>query len=81
MGPTLIGEDIAWPPPHEFKRSKELREFGEDWFKVLQGLLDEEKITTHPLKIMSGALEDVLVGMETVKAGKVSDKKLVYRLV
>ena len=30
---------------------------------------------------MSGTLEDVLVGMETVKAGKVSGKKLVYRLV
>lgn len=81
MGPTLIGEDITWPPPHDFKGSKELREFGEDWFKVLQGLLDEGKITTHPLNIMSGTLEDVLVGMETVKAGNVSAKKLVYRLV
>ena len=81
LGPTMLGKDIAWPPPHEIKGSKELREFGGEWFKVLQWLLDEGKIRTHPLKVLDGTFEDVLRGMETVKAGKVWGEKLVYSLV
>ena len=80
MGPVMIGKDIAWPPPHRFEGSKELRQFGEDWFQVLQWLLDEGRIKTHPLNVSTGGLQGVLSGLERVKAGKVAGEKLVYSL-
>lgn len=81
LGPTMLGKDIAWPPPHEIKGSKELRDFGESWLAVVQRLLDEGKIRVHPLKIMEGDFQDVLQGIETVRTGKMSGQKLVYSLV
>ncbi len=80
MGPVMIGKDIAWPPPHRFEGNKELRRFGEEWFQVLQWLLDEGRIRTHPLNVSTGGLAGVLDGLERVKAGKVAGEKLVYSL-
>lgn len=80
MGPVMIGKDIRWPPPHRFEGSKELRDFGEEWFRVLQGLLDEGRIRSHPLNVCGGGLEGVLGGLERVRAGKVTGEKLVYSL-
>lgn len=81
LGPTMLGKDIAWPAPHGRPGSPELRTFGEEWFGVVQGLMDEGKIRNHPLQVMAGGFEDVLRGMARVKAGTVSGVKLVYNLV
>lgn len=80
MGPVMIGKEIAWPPPHRFEGNAALREFGEEWFRVLQGLLDEGRIKTHPLNVTEGGFGEVLKGLERVRAGKVAGEKLVYRL-
>ena len=80
MGPVMIGKEIAWPAPHRFEGSEELRRFGEEWFEVLQWLLDEGSIRTHPLNVSTGGLPGVLNGLERVKAGKVAGEKLVYSL-
>lgn len=81
MGPVMIGKEIAWPPPHRFEANKELRQFGEDWFNLLQDLLNEGKIRSHPLYVSVGGFKDVLNGLDKVKAGKVVGEKLVYNLV
>ena len=80
MGPVMIGKDIKWPPPHQFKGSQELRLFGEEWFRELQWLLDGGRIRTHPLNVCGGGFEGVLDGLERVRAGKVAGEKLVYGL-
>ncbi len=81
LGPTMLGKDIAWPAPHGGQGSDDFRKFGEEWTNVLQRLLDEGKIKSHPLKVIKGDFHDVRQGMETVKAGKVSGVKLVYSLI
>lgn len=81
LGPTMLGKDIAWPAPHAIKGSPELRDFGEAWLQVVQGLLDEGQVRGHPLQVLEGGFQDVLRGMETVKAGKLSGQKLAYNLV
>ena len=81
MGPVMIGKEIAWPPPHRFEGSRELRLFGEEWFQVLQWLLEEGRIRSHPLNVSRGGLNGVLDGLDKVKAGKVAGEKLVYRVL
>lgn len=47
---------------------------------VMQALLDEGKIKSHPVSVGMGGLDGVLGGLEELKGGKVSGKKLVYRI-
>ena len=43
-------------------------------------LLAEKKIKVHPVDVRPGGLKGVLEGMEEMRQGKVSGKKLVYRV-
>lgn len=48
------------------------------WFGVFQRLLDEGRLKTHPVQVLDGeGLEVVLKGLDLLKTGSVSGKKLV----
>ncbi|KAL1618823.1 putative secondary metabolism biosynthetic enzyme [Neofusicoccum ribis] len=79
LGITMLGKDIAWPPPYGRAGSEEARSFGAGWAGELQALLEAGKIRPHPLRAKEGAgWEDVLGGLTEVKEGKVSGEKLVF---
>jgi NADPH:quinone reductase-like Zn-dependent oxidoreductase len=76
---TMFGEDFQkygddWPA------SKEDYEFAKMWMGLTEKLVAEGKIKPHPKKVVSGGLEAIPKGMESLKAEKVRGEKLVYPL-
>jgi hypothetical protein len=80
LGPSIFGEEIKWPPPYGRPGSSEAVDFATRYFKVLQTLLDEGKLKSHPLRVLHGDFATVLEGMELLKSGTISGEKIVIRL-
>ncbi|KAF2635624.1 oxidoreductase-like protein [Massarina eburnea CBS 473.64] len=76
---TSLGEEFhglggVW------KASKEDYDYGVKFWKVAQELINQGKIRTHPTEVRSGGLEAIPQGLQDLKDGKVSGKKLVYKI-
>ncbi|KAF2814773.1 putative zinc-binding oxidoreductase ToxD [Mytilinidion resinicola] len=63
-----------------FEASEEDFEFMKMWCKVAEGLIAEGKIKIHRMDVRDGGLEGVFRGILEMKEGKVSGKKLIYKL-
>ncbi|EAW08949.1 zinc-binding alcohol dehydrogenase family protein [Aspergillus clavatus NRRL 1] len=82
LGPTLLGKKLSWPEP--FGRpggDQESRKFGFEWFGLVQELLNEGKLKTHPHRVVGDSLAGALDGLELLRNKKVSGQKLVCRVV
>ena len=66
---------------HEFPAVPEDYEYGVWFRKIVQGLLDEGKIVPHPCDVKEGSLNGVLAGLDELRQGIVSGKKLVYEIL
>lgn len=55
-------------------------EFAKKFFGLTEKLLAEGKLKTHPELVGEGGLEGALKGMKDMKDGKVSGKKLAFRV-
>lgn len=80
LGPVLVGRPIGWPAPYTRPAMPEMAEFRVRWFKTLQDLYDKRLLRPHPLVVRDGGLDGVLRGIQEVRDGKLSGKKLVYTL-
>ncbi|KIW95722.1 uncharacterized protein Z519_04307 [Cladophialophora bantiana CBS 173.52] len=80
LGPSLFGEGCVWPEPYARPPSKELLQYGERLWAVAQRLLDEGCLKHHPVRLLKGGLEQVLVGMEMVRRGDLKGEKCVVKL-
>lgn len=81
LGYTIFGEAFEKGfGPGEFPAKPEDYEFGKKFWKLAEGLLAEGKFKVHRPDVRSGGLEDVLDGLEELRLGKVSGKKLVYKI-
>ncbi|KUJ08491.1 putative zinc-binding oxidoreductase ToxD [Mollisia scopiformis] len=74
---TLFGEDFFkygknWPA------SKEDYEFGKKWMNLTEKLVAEGKLKPHSKRVGSGGFDGILKGMDDLRAGKLSGKKMVY---
>jgi D-arabinose 1-dehydrogenase-like Zn-dependent alcohol dehydrogenase len=54
-------------------------EFCRDFVPIVERLVAEGKVKPHRLEVRGG-LGDINAGLKELKAGKVSGKKLVYRI-
>lgn len=54
------------------------RDFSSRFFDVAQELLAQGKVRPHQVSVGEGGLRGVLEGLELLRAGKVSGRKLVY---
>ncbi|EAQ88415.1 hypothetical protein CHGG_05034 [Chaetomium globosum CBS 148.51] len=81
LGYTILGEEIK-KGGRDIPAIPEDYEFGKKFWEVSSGLLAEGKIKPARTDVNRGGkgLEGVLVGLEELKAGKVSGVKLVYTL-
>jgi len=68
------------PDGPEIPASKDDLEFATMFWDLSAKLLGEGKVKPHPVDVRAGGLKGVLEGMEDMKNGKVSGKKLVYRV-
>ncbi|KAF4535868.1 Zinc-binding oxidoreductase protein [Lasiodiplodia theobromae] len=66
--------------PGNFPASKEDYEFGKMFWKLTEELLAKGQFKVHNPDVRTGGLEGVLEGLEELRQGKVSGKKLVYKL-
>jgi hypothetical protein len=79
LGYTVTGEMFRykgedWPAiPEDFERAV-------GFSKLAEALLAQDRFKAHPLRVCPGGLGGVLSGMQEMKEGKVSGKKLVYRI-
>lgn len=76
---TVFGEAYT-KGGRETPASPEDLEFGKKWYAIVEKLLAEGKLKTHPEKIGERGLEGALQGMQDMKEDKVSGQKLVYRV-
>ncbi|GIK04394.1 hypothetical protein Aspvir_008477 [Aspergillus viridinutans] len=81
LGPSIFGDGSTWPTPYGRPPSEEIRAYGKKLWAVAQKLVDDGKLRHHPVRILEGGLDQVLVGMELVRSGKLSGEKCVVRLV
>lgn len=77
MAPEVYGSEIKLSRGYERPSNAENQNLAVRLFKVLQRLLDEGKLIAHPTQIVEGGLDGVLAGLELLKSGSVSGKKLV----
>jgi hypothetical protein len=77
LGYTVLGQAVSWPEPFTREADEELREFGVDWFRTVQRLLDEGTIKPHPIKIVNGGFEGVADRLELLRQKQVSGHKLI----
>jgi NADPH:quinone reductase-like Zn-dependent oxidoreductase len=75
LGYTAFGENFS----DKYPASQTDFEFSVKFWKVAADLLNEGKIKPHPTEVRGG-LEDIPQGLKDLKDGKVSGKKLVYRI-
>ncbi|GAB1197711.1 hypothetical protein APSETT444_007014 [Aspergillus pseudonomiae] len=79
LGPTIFGEGSTWPAPYGRPGSEEDQAFGEELWRVVAKLVEDEKLVHHPLQVMLGGFEEIKQGMELVRTGKLSGEKIVVR--
>ncbi|KAI0388677.1 GroES-like protein [Xylariaceae sp. FL0594] len=79
---SLFGRDISWKEPYGRAKDLELGDFGRDWFRCVQGMLDRGEIHPHPLRTQHKrqGFEGILDGVDLLKQRAVSGEKLVYRI-
>ena len=80
LGPTLLGKRIGWSPPFEREENLEIREFTLEWFGVVQTLLEQNKLRTHPIRVLEGGFGEALHGLQLLREKQVSGEKLVCKV-
>ena len=81
MGPAIIGRGVLLPEPYGVPPDPELHEWSKRFYRSLQKLVDEEKLKPLPMQVLQPpGFDNVLRGLELLKANKVSGKKLIVPL-
>ncbi|KAI0508527.1 putative zinc-binding oxidoreductase ToxD [Xylaria bambusicola] len=76
---TVNGEAFDKGTTHVSAAPEDL-EFGKRFWELATELFAKKLITTHPSMICEGGLQGVIDGLDMLRAGKISRKKLVYRV-
>ncbi|KAK3385180.1 chaperonin 10-like protein [Podospora didyma] len=81
MGPAIIGRGVILPDPYGVPPDPELHEWSKRFYRSLQRLVDEKKLRPLPSQVLQPAgFDTILNGLELLKSGRVSGKKLVVPL-
>lgn len=75
---TAVGE--AFHKFVDFPANREDYESASKFFGVFQQLLGEGKVLPHPVEVREGGMEGIPMGLNDLKKGRISAKKLVYRI-
>lgn len=79
LGYTIAGEGFTIRG-NEIPAKPQDYEFGKKWWSVAEKLLCEGKVKPHRVEVRPNGLDGILSGLDDLKNGKVSGKKLVYRI-
>jgi aspyridone synthetase trans-acting enoyl reductase len=81
MAPLMFGNKIAMGE-YSFEVDEEAREFARWWFALVERLVSDGSIRSHPVNVVDEGdwTKSVLSGLERLKTGSVSGQKLVVSL-
>ncbi|KAI0179685.1 putative zinc-binding dehydrogenase family oxidoreductase [Hypoxylon sp. FL1284] len=77
MAPEVFGKEVKLSGGYERAASEAKHQMAVRMFAIIQKLLDEGKLKTHPIQMLEPGFEGVLEGLALLKSGSVSGKKLV----
>lgn len=75
-----LGEDVPLSRGYESRGDPEKFAFAAKFFPMFQRLLDEGTLKAHPVELFGTGLSSILQGLQSLKSGSVSGKKLVVTL-
>ena len=82
MGPTILGAGVDAGEGSDYAKGAdpELRQWGINFYQEVQRLVDEKKLRVHPVRVLEGRFEAILMGLGLLKRREVSGQKLVVRI-
>ncbi|KAI1259183.1 GroES-like protein [Xylariaceae sp. FL1019] len=80
MAYDMFGKGIELPGDYGRAPNLGRYELGQRWSRTFQTLLEENKISFHPIKILSGKWDGILAGLDLLRKGQVSGTKLVVHV-
>ena len=81
MGFQVLGVDLNLGDSTYTRPGEErLLKIGMQWAEVMEILMKERKIKTHPLKELEGGWQSIIDGLEMLKKGEVRGQKLVVKI-
>lgn len=75
---TFVGEGYTGGP-FLIPPSSEDFEFSKRFTRIVEKLLEQDRIKFHPIEMRTGGWQGVLAGMDELRHGKISGKKLVFK--
>ena len=81
MGFEGEGYDVDLDHPvYTRKANPELHAISSRWTKEMQSLLDQDLITTQPIREVDGQFEGIIKALEMLQNGEVKGEKLVVKI-
>ncbi|KAJ5682113.1 Polyketide synthase enoylreductase [Penicillium maclennaniae] len=80
MGGAIAGKGVDLPVPYGIPPRPEIGEWARPWYRTLQTLIDTGKLRPCPQSVLPGRFDGILKGLEMLKRGDVSGKKLIVSL-
>ncbi|KXX73826.1 Protein TOXD [Madurella mycetomatis] len=80
LGYTVFGEYFRVAGGREFAARPEDFEFGRMFWELSERLITDGRIRVHPPEIGKDGLRGVFEGLQAMREGRVSGRKLVYRI-
>lgn len=77
MGGAISGRGVELPDPYRIPPRPEIGTWARAWYKKVQELIDDGKLKPCPMQVISGRFEGILEGLDMLRKGTVSGKKLV----
>jgi hypothetical protein len=81
MGGAISGQGVELPEPYGIPPQPEIGVWAREWYKKVQELIDEGKLRPCPIQVLPGGFEGILDGLDLLRNGKVSGKKLVVPIL
>jgi hypothetical protein len=75
---TIFGEKVTLHGEYAREALPEHRKVGIEAYAAVQKLLDRGLLDTHPAKVVEGSWEDVIKGVDEMRAQTLSGMKLAY---
>lgn len=81
MGGAISGRGVELPEPYGIPPRPEIGVWARGWYKKVQELIDDGKLKPCPMQVITGRFEGILEGLDLLRRGKVSGKKLVVPMI
>ncbi|QQK39473.1 Polyketide synthase, enoylreductase [Penicillium digitatum] len=80
MGGAISGRGVELPAPYGIPPRPEIGVWARSWYAELQELINSGKLRPCPIQNVPGQFEGILEGLDMLRNGKVSGKKLLVSI-